>query len=108
MKRHIHQSRKTLSSLTNLVFLKRLLYLLQVGQKTDVSANLERKHEKLIKQNQTNTHQYILLLALSENLCIYVQEVNWGSEKFGRKIDTAIILPGLKMPRKQNQACLLD
>lgn len=49
MKRHIHQSRKTLSSLTNLVFLKRLLYLLQVGQKTNVGANLESKHEKLTK-----------------------------------------------------------
>lgn len=85
MKRHIHQSRKTLSSLTNLVFFKRLLYLLQVGQKTNVSANLESKHEKLTKRNQTDAHQHIFVLVLSENLCIYVQEVNWGCWKIWQK-----------------------
>lgn len=85
MKRHICQSRKILSSLTNLVFLKRLLYLLQVGQKTNVSANLESKHEKLTKQNQTDTHQCILVFVLLENLCIYVQEVNWGQWKIWQK-----------------------
>lgn len=106
MKRHIHQSRKPLSPLTNLVFLKRLLYLLQVGQKTNVSANLERKHKKLTKQNQTDTHQYILLLVLLDNLCIYVQEVHWGSDKIDKKFDIAIILPGLKMFVKKT-ACPL-
>lgn len=109
MKRHIHQSRKSLSSLTNLVFLKRLLYFLQVGQKTNVSANLERKHKKLTKHNQTDTHWYILLLVLLENLCIYVQEVNWGQWKICQKLDPAIILPGLKIFVKKTKktACPL-